>query len=166
MTGVGVQCARVYQLAVENTSVCVDESVRALNDLEIRTKELVEELAKMDRLAKEMFVFFSWCSRVTPIQRRAEACGRGPGDAGGKGCSRVTPLFLLYKMYENYQNSSNHVWGVYFCAWADATLWRMHGGQSPFFIREYIRARAQPRQNVLFAAWAQRHRSSSSLWKA
>ena len=56
MTGVSVQCVRVYKLAVDNACEAADASVLTLQGLEDKARELLEEMKTMDELARQMFV--------------------------------------------------------------------------------------------------------------
>ena len=58
MTGVSVQCVRIYKLAVDNACEATDAGILALHGLEEKARALLAEMKTMDELARQMFVLF------------------------------------------------------------------------------------------------------------
>lgn len=56
MSGVSVQCVRIYKLAVDNACEATDAGILALHGLEEKARELLAEMKTMDELARQMFV--------------------------------------------------------------------------------------------------------------
>ena len=56
MTGVSVQCVRIYKLAADNACEAADASMLTLKGLEDKARELLAEMKTMEELAKQMFV--------------------------------------------------------------------------------------------------------------
>ena len=54
MTGVSVQCVRIYKLAVDNASETTDASIQALTVLREKARQLLCEMQTINELAKQM----------------------------------------------------------------------------------------------------------------
>lgn len=64
MTGVSVQCIRIYKLAVDNACEATDAGILALHGLEEKARALLAEMKTMDELARQMFVLFFFPTRA------------------------------------------------------------------------------------------------------